>query len=146
MVEHVLVAIDGSEQADLAFDFAIESYPEAEMTLLYVVTPPEVRYLTGDEDWIEDDAHFQEALEEATEFLDGYARKAEEAGVSVTAAHELAYEKGQEARAIISYAEDHDVDLIVMGSHGRTGAARILLGSVAERVVRRSPIPVLVVR
>lgn len=146
MVEHVLVAIDGSEQGDLAFEFALETYPDAEITLLYVVTPPEVHYLTGEEEWLEEESRFDEALEEATAFLEAYVQQAEEEGIAATAAHEMAYEKGQEARAIISFAEDADVDLIVMGSHGRTGVARILLGSVAERVVRRSPTPVLVVR
>jgi len=53
---------------------------------------------------------------------------------------------GDPAREIVDYAEDHEIDQIVMGSHGRTGATRLLLGSVAELVVRRSPVPVTVVR
>lgn len=48
--------------------------------------------------------------------------------------------------AIAQYARDHAVDLIVLGSHGRTGFKRALLGSVAERVVRNAPCDVLVVR
>ncbi|MFW6265865.1 MAG: universal stress protein, partial [Halanaeroarchaeum sp.] len=44
------------------------------------------------------------------------------------------------------YVEETDVDHVVIGSHGRSGVGRILLGSVAERVVRRSPTPVTVVR
>lgn len=47
---------------------------------------------------------------------------------------------------IIRYAKEQDVDLIVMGTHGRTGLAHVLLGSVAEKVVRKSPCPVLTVR
>jgi universal stress protein A len=47
---------------------------------------------------------------------------------------------------IIRYAREHDIDLIVLGSHGRTGIAHVLLGSVAERVVRKAPCPVLTVR
>lgn len=47
---------------------------------------------------------------------------------------------------IIRYARGHDVDLIVMGTHGRSGLAHVLLGSVAERVVRKAPCPVLTVR
>ena len=47
---------------------------------------------------------------------------------------------------IIRYAKEHDVDLIVMGTHGRSGLAHVLLGSVAERVVRKAPCPVLSVR
>ena len=47
---------------------------------------------------------------------------------------------------IIRYAKENDVDLIVLGTHGRSGLAHVLLGSVAERVVRKSPCPVLTVR
>jgi nucleotide-binding universal stress UspA family protein len=55
-------------------------------------------------------------------------------------------EIGRPSRAIVEYAEEHDIDHIVMGSHGRSGVTRILLGSVAETVVRRSPVPVTIVR
>jgi nucleotide-binding universal stress UspA family protein len=47
---------------------------------------------------------------------------------------------------IVRYAREHDIDLIVVGSHGRTGIAHVLMGSVAERVVRKAPCPVLTVR
>ena len=47
---------------------------------------------------------------------------------------------------IIRYAKEHDVDLLIMGTHGRGGLAHMLLGSVAEKVVRKSPCPVLTVR
>lgn len=47
---------------------------------------------------------------------------------------------------IIRYARKHDIDLIVMGTHGRSGLAHVLMGSVAERVVRKASCPVLVVR
>jgi nucleotide-binding universal stress UspA family protein len=50
------------------------------------------------------------------------------------------------AAAIVEYAEEEDVDLIVIGTHGRGGVAHLLLGSVAERVVRTAPCPVLTVR
>lgn len=47
---------------------------------------------------------------------------------------------------IVRYAKEHDIDLIVMGTHGRSGLAHVLLGSVAEKVVRKAPCPVLTVR
>ena len=47
---------------------------------------------------------------------------------------------------IIRFAKDKDIDLIVMGTHGHTGLAHVLLGSVAEKVVRKAPCPVLTVR
>lgn len=52
---------------------------------------------------------------------------------------------GSPAREIRTYATENDCDLIVMGTHGRSGVDRLLLGSVAERVVRSSPVPVLTV-
>lgn len=53
---------------------------------------------------------------------------------------------GLPARAIVDYAEQHHIDLIVMGSHGHTGLSRIVMGSVAEAVVRESRCPVLTVK
>ncbi|MFB6177175.1 MAG: universal stress protein, partial [Halobaculum sp.] len=53
---------------------------------------------------------------------------------------------GRPASAIVEYAETNEVDHLVLGSHGRTGVSRLLLGSNAEKVVRRSPVPVTVVR
>lgn len=47
---------------------------------------------------------------------------------------------------VIRYAKEHDIDLIVIGTHGRTGLVHMLMGSVAERIVRKSPCPVLTVR
>jgi nucleotide-binding universal stress UspA family protein len=57
-----------------------------------------------------------------------------------------AVEVGPPHSAILEYADDHDVDLIVMGTHGRTGVERYLLGSVAEKVVRLADQPVVTVR
>jgi nucleotide-binding universal stress UspA family protein len=53
---------------------------------------------------------------------------------------------GDPANEIVAYAEETDVDHIVVGSHGRSGLSRVLLGSTAEKVVRRSPVPVTVVK
>jgi len=53
---------------------------------------------------------------------------------------------GRASTAIIEYASDHDIDLIVIATHGRTGIEHLIFGSTAERVVRESPCPVLTVR
>lgn len=53
---------------------------------------------------------------------------------------------GTPAEAIIGYAERHKCDLIVMGTHGRSGLSHLLMGSVAEQVIRKAPCPVMVVR
>ena len=69
-------------------------------------------------------------------------QRAAERGVDL----QTAIETGRPSRMIVSYAEENDIDHIVIGSHGRTGASRILLGSVAESVTRRSSVPVTIVR
>ena len=53
---------------------------------------------------------------------------------------------GNPARKIVEYASDHDVDLLVIGTHGRSGLSHLLMGSVAERVVRTAPCPVFTTR
>lgn len=53
---------------------------------------------------------------------------------------------GVDFREIIEYARTHEIDLIIMATHGRTGLAHALLGSVAEKVVRKSPCPVLIIK
>jgi nucleotide-binding universal stress UspA family protein len=60
--------------------------------------------------------------------------------------HDAALLTGPVAGTIVEYAQSHAADLIVMGTHGRSGVAHLLLGSVAERVVRTAPCPVLTVR
>jgi nucleotide-binding universal stress UspA family protein len=59
---------------------------------------------------------------------------------------ETAVVRGFPAEEILRYADEHDADLIVMGTSGRSGIDRVLLGSVTERVVRRAPVPVVTVR
>ncbi|WP_010612444.1 universal stress protein, partial [Halococcus hamelinensis] len=78
----------------------------------------------------------QEAIDEAVD-------QAEAAGVCSIEATIL---EGSPAIAILEYADKHDIDLIVMGTHGRRGIRRYLIGSVAERVVRLASVPVLTVR
>jgi nucleotide-binding universal stress UspA family protein len=56
---------------------------------------------------------------------------------------ECAVRLGTPSSEIVRYAEEHEIDVIVMGTHGRTGVARVLMGSVAEAVVRTAPCPVL---
>jgi nucleotide-binding universal stress UspA family protein len=59
---------------------------------------------------------------------------------------ELALRMGSAFVEVLRYAREHGIDLIVMGTHGRGAIAHMLLGSVAERVVRKAPCPVLTVR
>jgi len=58
----------------------------------------------------------------------------------------IATRQGSPFLQIITYVKEHDIDMIVMGTHGRSGLPHVLIGSVAERVVRKAPCPVLTIR
>ncbi|WP_339105635.1 universal stress protein [Haloterrigena salinisoli] len=89
-------------------------------------------------------APLPEQLEEnIQEVLDDDAATAEAAGAGDV---RTAIATGSVPREVISYADDEEIDLIVMGTHGRTGLDRHLLGSFTERVIRTSPVPVLTTR
>lgn len=139
MVKRVLVPVDGSEQAWTALDHATTEYPEADLTLLYVIDPMsagtsgQVGDVSYGEEWYETAEIRAENLFEA-------ARERTDDGF------ETATTVGRPAHGIVAFAEDNPIDAIVMGSHGRDGVSRIVLGSVAETVVRRAPVPVTVVR
>ena len=143
MSEHLLVPFDDSEQSRAALEYALRNRPEARVTVLYVVDPSAAAFdspLTAGpvaaEDWLEG------ARDDAEELLEAAVDLAAEHGRQVETERTV----GRPADAITEFAEDEDVDGIVMGSHGRSGLTRVLLGSVAETVVRRAPCPVTVVR
>jgi nucleotide-binding universal stress UspA family protein len=139
---HVLIPIDGSPQAQNALEYALEEFDMAEITVLNVIDPIEAGYTSQatvpgySEEW------FEQSKAAADELFADAQATADEYDVELQTATEV----GRPSRTIVSYAEDEDVDHIVMGSHGRSGVTRILLGSVAENVVRRSPMPVTIVR
>jgi len=141
MTAHVLIPFDGSPAATNAIDYAQEQFSDASLTLLYVMDPmmdySRRRSFPGyrEEDEFTNEREKGEALLET-------GRRAVSEDVPV----ETKLVAGEPARAILSFVDDNDVDQIVLGSHGRTGVARFLLGSVAETVVRRAAIPVTVVR
>jgi nucleotide-binding universal stress UspA family protein len=148
MSRHLLVPIDGSDPSWAALDHVVETEPDATVTLLHVIDPARASYgasvgiPTSSEDWFERE-------EERAEELYASARE-RVAGTDIELREETAV--GQPSRVIVDFAEgtgeddDPAVDAVVIGSHGRKGVARVLLGSVAEVVVRRSPVPVTVVR
>src|SRR5215212_6001638 len=136
----ILLATDGSEEAQLALSTAVDLATSTNSELHVVTVGP----------WNPDPAYavhevsfrwetYQEASEaigkEAREILDQGVRKIEEAGGRV--------QKDQE---IVSLSEEIGAGLIVMGSRGRGGVRRALMGSVSDSVVRHAHCPVLVVR
>ncbi|RQG86663.1 universal stress protein [Natrarchaeobius halalkaliphilus] len=142
---HVLVPLDGSQQSWAAFDHAL-STAEGAITALHVVNPADGVYSDYDGGGYYDPETHQRTRERGDELLAQARTRAEEARASEAIVLESAIETGPPARTIVEYARDNDVGRIVMGSHGRSGVARILLGSVAEAVARRAPVPVTIVR
>ncbi|MDG5821166.1 universal stress protein [Natronococcus sp. A-GB7] len=140
MSQHVLVPVDGSRPSRAALEYACEQFPDAELTLLYVVDPmtdySRQRAYPG---YTADDEYKSER-EKAEAVLEGLEETLPD---DVTV--ETTVEAGDPARTIVQYADDQGVDGIVLGSHGREGVARYLLGSVAETVVRRAAVPVTVI-
>ncbi len=97
---------------------------------------------------VEDEAHvwtsqeWESARARLRDDLSSDARRLEEEGWQVEV--ETAF--GEPAREIVRWCEEHEPDLVAMATHGRTGLARVVLGSVAERALRRLAVPVLMVR
>ena len=144
MSRHVLVPVDDSDGAKNALEFALEEYADAEITALNVVDPSDFYAATGIEGgaMANYDQIRQNHENRAKRILEAATERAAEHGVEIETDQVL----GAVARAIVDYVEEAEIDHVVIGSHGRTGASRILLGSVAETVARRSPVPVTIVR
>ena len=144
MPETVLVPVDGSPQSDAALDHAFEQFPDAELVALTAVDPIAAGYSAAPGpdaggypgEWIE------QAHDRADGVLDDTVERAAEHDREIDTVRVT----DRPARAIVDYADEEEIDHIVIGSHGRTGVTRVLLGSVAEKVVRRAPCPVTVVR
>ncbi|WP_129115449.1 universal stress protein [Halegenticoccus tardaugens] len=144
MSDRTLVPMDASEPSREALEYALATHPESEITVIHVLDPSEVHgYGAMEGTTLSNFDEIRREQEAKAEEVFATARElATERGVKVTTASET----GSPARAIVGYAENNDVDRVVIGSHGRSGASRILLGSVAEKVARRSPVPVTIVR
>lgn len=140
MYDEVLIPTDGSEGVREAIEEGVELAELCEATVhaLYVIDQRSTPDLP-DSAWQAVKSSLEEEGEEAVTTVTGEAKRA---GLDATS--EVV--RGDPAEAILSYAEDRDVDAIVMGTHGRSGVNRFLLGSVTERVIRQATIPVLVVR
>ena len=145
MFTRILVPTDFSESSDAALTYArlLAGKFGASLHLLHVFESPFVAGGVGPEVFVDDSPAVQaELLEEAKNRLRHRVTPADQEQYGATT--EII--SGHSARAILDYATDRKMDLIVMGTHGRSGMAHLLMGSVAEKVVRGAPCPVLTVR
>jgi nucleotide-binding universal stress UspA family protein len=137
MFDTIVIATDGSRSVRRATRVALDVADRFDSTVhaLYVVDAGEVD-------------SSPERLRE--EMRDALRERAEEAFADVDDATDrdvtTAVREGRPATEISDYAREHDADVVAMGTRGRHGENRFLIGSVAERVVRTCPVPVLTVR
>ncbi|MCL9813914.1 universal stress protein [Natranaeroarchaeum aerophilus] len=141
MYDRILVPTDGSTGVGRAVEHAIElaRIHDATVHAIYVVNSATFAGLPMEASW---DGISDVLREEGEEALEQIEALAADSGVPV----KTRLIDGSPRRAIVEYAEGHDCDLIVMGTHGRGGIDRLLMGSVTEGVIRTSDRPILTVR
>jgi nucleotide-binding universal stress UspA family protein len=131
-IRRILVPVTWSEPSNSAFQVAasLACQHDAELVALCVVPRATMMYGPAPESYLE---HLRDDL-----------RRLKPSDLKTRVCHLLV--EGDPATAIVEAAGENECDLIVMGTHGRTGLHRLLAGSVAEEVVRKAPCPVLTVK
>ncbi|MCB9105804.1 MAG: universal stress protein [Anaerolineales bacterium] len=140
---HILVPLDGSKLAELALADACQlaELNQAKITLLHVASPIEEVIGAGTDHPIFIDQQWETERIKTLKYLSGLITKLPRA-IEVHPEVEM----GAAAETILDYANRHNVDLIVMATHGRTGLQRLIYGSVAEAVLHETHVPILMVR
>jgi len=138
--DRILIATDNSDPAQRATAEAITLAEAFDATLyaLYVLETAEPP------PWFEDPALEPGVDTNAGQALHGVVSEASDRNIESDVM--TAIVRGQTAPAILRYADENDIDLIVIGTHGRTGLDRLVVGSVAEHVVREASVPVVTVQ
>ena len=146
--KHSVVAVDGSRTSLNAWQHAssLAVAGNARLTLITVANPSE--YMTLAPEFLQHDSYEAAAVAGGNEVLAEAREAAKNAGVADVQAHLLVSSKGAKemAQGLVDYADSHGADLIVIGTHGRTGLMHLLMGSFAETVMRQSHLPLLVIR
>jgi nucleotide-binding universal stress UspA family protein len=139
--EKILIATDGSEYTKNAVDYGIDIAKStgAKLFAVYIVDTAAFASIPMDAAW---ESMYELLKQEGDLAIKYVSERAQAEGLEV----EGNLIEGHPADEIIRYSEKNSISLIVMGTLGKSGLDRFLLGSVAEKVVRNSKIPVLVVR
>jgi nucleotide-binding universal stress UspA family protein len=144
MFKRILVPVDFSPPSDAALEYArsVAARYGASLHLLHVAEDPYRAFYSAEVFVPEIEGLREEILSDTEKRLKDQLRPADVTDLHATAESII----GMPSGSIVEYAAGRDIDLIVMGTHGRGGMAHLLMGSVAERVVRTAPCPVLTVR
>lgn len=146
MFKHILLATDGSAASEHAAKLAVGMAQThgARLTALYVVDP--YPYLgIGESNPLGFQAYMAAAHEDAAQAHAKVAALCVQDGVKIDLQARMLEDMTASA-GIVQQAKDEGADLIIVGSHGRTGLVRLMLGSVAARVLAEATVPVMVVR
>ena len=149
MSERILVPVDGSPLSQRALEVACEEFPHAKIIALHVIDPAEPGYSIygSDHDLTTEPRHGSEAwYERAHELTDDLFETITDLADEHDVDLETATVVGRPDREIIDYAADEDVDHVIIGSHGRTKDARVMLGSITEAIAFRAPMRVTLIR
>jgi nucleotide-binding universal stress UspA family protein len=144
MYKRILVGFDDSDVSRQALTEALGLAKESGATVR-VVHAVDVMLLSTGEVYMDLEAYRRERMAAGKEILERASALARDAGVQVETAL-VEVEGTQFSNALIAEARRSGAELIVLGTHGRGALAHLLMGSVAERVVRHSPVPVLLVK
>lgn len=139
MYDRILLPTDGSDETEPAIEQAVDLADryKASLHILYVVDQTAI---TPD---MNEEVMYDEFKEMGQSIVNELTDRAEQAGVSDGIG---SVQYGMPHQEILEYADEESIDLIVMGTHGRSGLERYVLGSVAEKVVRLSEVSVLTTR
>ncbi|ELY44594.1 universal stress protein [Natronorubrum sulfidifaciens] len=138
MSERILVPHDGSGHADAALRFALETFPDASVVVLHVVEP----FADHTDAGVENGGRWRSrAREYAADVFDDV----DDTAAAFETTVDTVWWYGRPTHVIVQYIDAEGIDEVVMGSRGRSGIDRLLLGSVAETVVRRASVPVTIV-
>lgn len=137
MYDEILMPTDGSEGAEAALDHAFELAEkfDARIHAVYVI---DIRIDRTSELLEQLEGKYEDIGEKATDKIVQKAHRKDLAAVK-------SVKRGIPHKELNAYADEHGIDLVVMGTHGRTGLERFMMGSTTEKVIRTSEVPVMTV-
>lgn len=141
MIDSILIPTDGSEECEGAIAYGIEMAKAFDATIhaLYVIETKAHYVFTVA-------GHDPEEMEEYQEYGEGLVEAVVDQAVDAGLDGIGAVRRGAVAEEIVDYAEDNDIDTIIMGAQGRSGIDKYLIGSTTEKVARTATVPVTTVR
>ena len=148
-IKKILAPVDLSDFSKLGVHYALDlaQWQQSDVIIYNVISIEETPFPQGREDWVvqqTDTPKFKKLLDQRKKHFEDFVRECcTESPPSGQVLHDIGI--GTPYKRIIEKAEQEGVDLIVLPTHGRTGLAHMLIGSVTERVLRRAQCPVLAI-